>query len=94
MARIIKTISTILAVLCLVAIMPWILGIPGVENDYARGWKLGLGVIIGFPLAHRLLLLLEKTALLRRPHWIFRLRLAALLAFIAGQAWAWSLILR
>lgn len=98
MARIIKTVSTILAVLCLAAAMPWLLGIPGVENDYARGWKLGLGALVGFPLVHRLLSHVESLAqtgrLRLQPHWIARLRLAALLAFATAQAWAWSIILR
>lgn len=98
MVRIIKIVSTTLAALCLIAAMPWLLGIPGVENDYARGWKLGLGALIGFPLVHRLLSLVEglaQTGRLRlQSHRIARLQLAALLAFAIAQAWAWSLILR
>ena len=29
----------------------WIMGVPGVENDYARGWKMGLDVIMYYPIA-------------------------------------------
>jgi hypothetical protein len=88
----INTISTALAVLCLIALGPWLLGIPGVENDYARGWKLGLAALVGFPLVHRLLSLLGRLGL--QANWVIRLRLLAQLAFVATQGWAWSLILR
>jgi hypothetical protein len=98
MSRTINTMSTILAVLCLIALGPWILGIPGVDSDYARGWTLGLAALIGFPLVHRLLSLLETGAGRGRfglqPHWGVRLRLVAFLTFAIAQVWAWSLILR
>lgn len=98
MARTIKIVSTILAVLCLVALPLWILGIPGVENDYARGWKLGLGALVALPLVHQLLGLLESLArhgrLALQHRWITWLRLVALLAFAAAQIAAWPLILR
>ena len=29
----------------------WIMGVPGVESDYARGWKMGLDVIMYYPIA-------------------------------------------
>ena len=29
----------------------WIMGVPGVENDYARGWEMGLDVIMYYPIA-------------------------------------------
>ena len=44
------------AVLCAVAILPWILGVPGdpgppgQESNYARGWMMGLYVILIYPL--------------------------------------------
>lgn len=31
-----------ISALCILALPIWILGIPGVENEYARGWKMGL----------------------------------------------------
>jgi len=39
------------AVLCAGAIPLWILGVPGVKNDYARGLELGMFVIVAYPFA-------------------------------------------
>ncbi len=62
-------LSGAVAALCVVAIIPWILGVPGDpgppghESNYARGWKMGLGVIIVYPLVWALDFL---------PYFIFR----------------------
>jgi hypothetical protein len=40
----------LLAALCVLAFPLWILGAPGVENEYARGWLMGLQVLIAYPL--------------------------------------------
>jgi hypothetical protein len=37
------------ALLCWLAVPVWILGVPGAENEYARGWKMGLSVILAYP---------------------------------------------
>ncbi len=37
------------AVLCALAFPIWVLGVPGIENEYARGWLMGLQVIIAYP---------------------------------------------
>lgn len=37
------------AVLCVGAIPLWILGIPGTENNYAKGWKMGFAVLYLYP---------------------------------------------
>ncbi len=47
----ITTISSIVAGLCLLALPMWALGVPGVENQYAKGWKMGLNVLLIYPVA-------------------------------------------
>ncbi len=39
------------ALLCIFVLPFWIMGIPGVSNAYARGWNIGLDVIMYYPLA-------------------------------------------
>lgn len=57
---IISTLGDGFAILCVVAIIPWIMGVPGnpgppgQESDYARGWKMGLAVVCVYPLARAL----------------------------------------
>ncbi len=46
----VPVISGALAALCALVIPFWIIGIPGVENDFARGWKIGLDVIMYYPI--------------------------------------------
>lgn len=41
--------SGVVAGLSLLALPMWALGVPGVENDYARGWKMGLNVLLVYP---------------------------------------------
>lgn len=38
-----------MAAACVLALPLWLLGVPGVENQYARGWKMGLNVLLLFP---------------------------------------------
>lgn len=51
----ISTLGDAFAALCAVAVPLWILGVPGNpgppgnESNYARGWKMGLGVIMVYP---------------------------------------------
>ena len=51
-----STLGDAFAVLCVLAIVPWILGVPGNpgergnESDYARGWMMGLTVICVYPI--------------------------------------------
>lgn len=65
----ISLIGGAVAALCVVAIIPWILGVPGDpgepghESNYARGWKMGLGVILVYPVVWALNFL---------PYFIFR----------------------
>lgn len=44
-------LSGVLAALCLLALPLWMLGVPGVEGQYAKGWKMGLNVILLYPAA-------------------------------------------
>ena len=44
------TITGILAVASLVAIPLWLIGVPGVQNQYAKGWKIGLYGVALYPL--------------------------------------------
>ena len=50
-ARLVLWIGLLGAFLCLLALPLWVLGVPGVENLYAQGWKLGLNVLLFYPLA-------------------------------------------
>jgi len=43
-------ISIILACLCVVAIPLWVLGVPGIEGDYAMVWTLGFRILVWYPL--------------------------------------------
>ena len=57
---IISTLGDAFAILCALAIFPWILGVPGDpgepghESDYARGWKMGLVVVCAYPIVRAL----------------------------------------
>ena len=44
-------ISSTIAALCVLTLPMWALGVPGVENQYAKGWKMGLNVLLVYPLA-------------------------------------------
>jgi hypothetical protein len=43
--------SIVIAGLCILALPLWILGVPGVQNEYAKGWNMGLTVIWFYPLS-------------------------------------------
>jgi len=45
------SIGGVLAGLCLLALPLWLMGVPGVDNSYAKGWKIGLFAILIYPLA-------------------------------------------
>lgn len=47
----ITIISSVAAGLSVLALPMWALGVPGVENQYAKGWKMGLNVLLVFPIA-------------------------------------------
>ena len=43
-----KRIAKVIAVICGIALPIWILGVPGIENEYARGWRISLITIMTF----------------------------------------------
>ncbi len=47
----IPVITGAFAALCALILPFWIMGVPGVENDYARGWNIGLDAIMYYPIA-------------------------------------------
>ncbi len=49
--RWIPKITGILAAIFALIFPVWILGVPGVENTYAQGWRMGLDVILYYPIA-------------------------------------------
>ncbi|MGB0911419.1 MAG: hypothetical protein ACPGYT_13735 [Nitrospirales bacterium] len=49
--RNIPTITGCFAALCIGVLPFWIMGVPGVENNYAQGWNIGFDVIMYYPLA-------------------------------------------
>lgn len=50
-AKLVTIITGLAAVLCVVAFPIWILGVPGVQNKYAKGWGMGFEVIVAYPIA-------------------------------------------
>ncbi len=49
--KLIGLISGVAAGCCLLLLPLWILGVPGVDNEYARGWNIGLSVLWIYPLS-------------------------------------------
>lgn len=44
-------------VVCLLTIFLWVLGVPGTQNEYARGWALGLRTLYHYMIGSLLLLI-------------------------------------
>ena len=95
--RFVRHLSTVVAVLCVLAWMPWILGVPGqMGNDYARGWMIGLVAVLVYPiviLGIALLGVVLRAFGRTDPALPDALRGLALAAFFATQALAWSILL-
>ena len=49
--KLVAGFSGVVAGLCILIFPLWILGVPGVDNEYARGWNMGLNVILLYPVA-------------------------------------------
>lgn len=49
--KLIGLISGVAAACCLLLLPLWILGVPGVDNPYAKGWNIGLSVLWIYPLS-------------------------------------------
>src|SRR5262245_3924795 len=56
------SVTGIAAGLSTVALPFWLMGVPGVKNSYARGWKLGLYAVLLYPIAWCCLFLFWRTA--------------------------------
>lgn len=93
-----NAIPFLMALLSVVAFVPWILAIPGsTGSSYSRGWEIGLYAIVFYPVVYALIGSLEQLAKrgwLGRSAGVFRaLVWMALAAFVAAQATAWSMML-
>ena len=90
-------IPRVLAILCLLALLPWLLGVPGVDNNYARGWNIGLQALVFYVLAYCILagatLVIQRGWLAVPPGWIELGHWLAVAGFALAQAIAWPLIL-
>lgn len=49
--KLVAIFSGVIAGVCVLLVPLWILGVPGVQNEYARGWNMGLRVIFLYPLS-------------------------------------------
>lgn len=47
--KLVAGLSGMVASLCILIFPIWILGVPGIDNEYARGWEMGLNVILLYP---------------------------------------------
>ena len=91
--RAIAITTGIAAAICLFLLLPWSLGVPGMDGTpYARGWFIGFTAILSFPAVAVLLAIGAYFA--PENLWIARLRVAALAALAAMQAVAWWILLR
>jgi hypothetical protein len=90
-------IPRLLMILCLLAFIPWALGVPGVQNRFAIGWTTGLYAIVLYVLAFAVLSILRLVSgmgwvpidgrTLDGVTWV------AVIAFAIAQAIAWYFIL-
>lgn len=44
-------VTGILAGVSVLAVPLWLLGVPGTDNSYAKGWRLGLYAVLLYPIA-------------------------------------------
>ena len=56
------SVSGVLAGLSLLALPMWLLGVPGVDNSYAKGWKIGLFAVLLYPIAWLIIFTFWRTA--------------------------------
>ena len=94
-----NAVPLVVAILCVLAFLPWLMGVPGVRgNAYARGWEIGLQAIMIYPTVFVVLRILEALAgygwLWFSPSPFRMLIWLALAAFVVAQVTAWSLIVR
>lgn len=97
MAKILRILPAAVALLCLIAFIPWTLGVPGTENNYARGWSIGYYAIcwylIAFAVLRALDLVAKHSKLPISRQLVHTLGLVSVTGFIIAQLVAWPLIL-
>lgn len=84
-------ISGVSAGLCVAALPLWAMGVPGVENQYAKGWKMGLTVLLIYPLAW-LINYAPYFFLRNRLHEANRGRWQMMVSVLAGLIWLLALL--
>ena len=98
MGVIVRILPTVLAVICALAFLPWMLGVPGTDNDYAKGWTIGFYALLYYLCLYIVVLALKLAARLGwlplRSPWLDQLLLAAVAGFVVAQIVAFSFILR
>ncbi|UXN74364.1 hypothetical protein N8D56_04000 [Devosia sp. A8/3-2] len=93
----ITAVPIILAMLCALAIVPWLLGVPGTDNNYAKGWTIGFYALLAYLTVFIILAILRVAAHLgwfRFPaHTADSLSWSAVLGFAIARGLARWLIL-
>lgn len=49
--KLVAVFSGLVGIACILVLPLWLFGVPGVQNEYARGWNIGLTVIWLYPLS-------------------------------------------
>jgi len=98
MGIVVRILPTFVAALCALAFLPWLMGVPGTDNDYARGWTIGFFALVYYLCLYILVMILKLVArmgwLPLRARWLDQMLLAAVAGFVVAQIVAFTLILR
>jgi len=91
-------LPALVAVIVLLAFVPWALGVPGdPDAGYAEGWRLGFFALVGYLLAYIVFIVLRTVARIagkpRLTSFAHGFVWIALAAFAGMQLLAWSKIL-
>ena len=52
LTAVIRLVTGIAAGLSILFVPVWIMGVPGIENEYARGWRMAFSSLLCFPVAY------------------------------------------
>lgn len=101
--QLVFTVANNFAFICVLALLPWALGVPGngMNSRYSQGWSLGLQVLWLFPSACAVVNLLKSLCLRNESEsrkeevnvQFSRIFLVLLALALVAQAVAWFLIL-
>ena len=98
MGIVVRILPAVVAALCALAFLPWLMGVPGTDNDYAKGWTIGFFALVYYLCLYILVMILKLVArmgwLPLRAQWLDQLLLAAVAGFVVAQIVAFSFILR